>query len=204
MNLFYLMDICAVAVCAVTATLESGRKEMDLFGVLVVGLVSGVGGGTVRDLLLGRLPVFWVADETYVASALGAGAVTFFIARRMRLPANFFLIPDAVGMALFTVIGTGIALQLGFSWLIAALMGVVTAVSGGIIRDVLCNEIPLIFRTEIYATASLAGALLMIGLSRGGVPHYVASIASMLLIVAIRLSAIRWHIQLPKLETKVD
>lgn len=201
MNLFYLMDIFAVAVCAVTATLESGRKEMDLFGVLVVGLVSGVGGGTVRDLLLGRLPVFWVADETYVVSALSAGCATFFIARRMRLPTNFFLIPDAVGMALFTVIGTGIALQLGFSWLIAALMGVVTAVCGGIIRDVLCNEIPLIFRTEIYATASLAGALLMIALSQGaGFSHDTASVLAMLAIVAVRLAAIRWHIHLPKLK----
>lgn len=201
MNLFYLMDIFAVAVCAVTATLESGRKEMDLFGVLVVGLVSGVGGGTVRDLLLGRLPVFWVADETYVVSALSAGCATFFIARRMRLPTNFFLIPDAVGMALFTVIGTGIALQLGFSWLIAALMGVVTAVCGGIIRDVLCNEIPLIFRTEIYATASLAGALLMIALSQGaGLSHDAASVLAMLAIVAVRLAAIRWHIHLPKLK----
>ena len=79
MNLFYWMDICAVAVCAITATLEAGRKEMDLFGVLVVGLVAGVGGGTVRDLLLGRLPVFWVGDETYLVSALSAATLTFFI-----------------------------------------------------------------------------------------------------------------------------
>jgi uncharacterized membrane protein YeiH len=201
MNLFYWMDICAVAVCAITATLEAGRKEMDLFGVLVVGLVAGVGGGTVRDLLLGRLPVFWVGDETYLVSALSAATLTFFIARRMRLPVNFFLIPDAVGMALFTVIGSGIALQLGFSWLISALMGVVTAVCGGIVRDVLCNEIPLIFRSEIYATASLAGALLMIALARAGLSHHAASVIAMLSIVAVRLAAIRWRIQLPRLRT---
>ena len=152
------------------------------------------------DLLLGRSPVFWVADETYVVSALCAGAATFFIARRMRLPTNFFLIPDAIGMALFTAIGAGIALQLGFSWLIAALMGVVTAVSGGIIRDVLCNEIPLIFRSEIYATASLAGALLMIALIRGaGFSQNNASILAMLVIIAVRLAAIRWRVQLPRL-----
>ncbi|MBS4095757.1 MAG: trimeric intracellular cation channel family protein [Sulfuricella sp.] len=204
MNLFYWMDICAVAVCAITATLEAGRKEMDLFGVLVVGLVSGVGGGTVRDLLLGRLPVFWVGDETYLVSALGTGTLAFFIARRMRLPANFFLVPDALGMALFTVIGCDIALQLGFSWLIAALMGVVTAVCGGIIRDVLCNEVPLIFRTEIYATASLAGALLMIALTRGGLSHTTASVIAMLAIVAVRLAAIRWRIQLPRIKTHAE
>lgn len=204
MNLFYWMDICAVAVCAITATLEAGRKEMDLFGVLVVGLVSGVGGGTVRDLLLGRLPVFWVSDETYLVSALSAGTAAFFIARRMHLPANFFLIPDAIGMALFTVIGSGIALQLGFSAMIATLMGVITAVCGGIIRDVLCNEIPLIFRTEIYATASLAGAALMIALVHGGFSHNTASVVAMLAIVSVRLAAIRWRIELPRFRSNSD
>lgn len=204
MTLFYWMDICAVAVCAITATIEAGRKEMDLFGVLVVGLVSGVGGGTVRDTLLGRLPVFWIGDETYLVSALVAGLSAFFVARKVRLPANFFLIPDAVGMALFTVIGSGIATQLGFSWLICALMGVITAVSGGIIRDVLCNEIPLIFRTEIYATASLSGALLMIFLTQNGVSSNSAALLAMLLIVAVRLAAIRWQIHLPRFKSHVD
>ncbi|NTV95528.1 MAG: trimeric intracellular cation channel family protein [Thiobacillus sp.] len=199
MSLIYVLDLCAVSICAITATLEARRSELDLFGVAVIAVIAGIGGGTVRDLLLGRLPVYWVHDATYVAVGLGAGVLTFFLARRLRLPKNFFLIPDALGMALFTVIGTSIALQAGAPWLIAALMGMVTAVFGGVIRDILCNEVPLVLRTDIYATASLAGASLLIGLDALGVGHDLAVLSAMLGTVAIRLAAIRWHIHLPRL-----
>ncbi len=199
MSLIYLLDLCAVSVCAVTATLEARRSELDLFGVTVIAVIAGIGGGTVRDVLLGRLPVYWVHDATYVVVGLAAGVLAFFFARHLRLPKNFFLIPDALGLALFTVIGTSIALDLDTPWLIAALMGVITAVFGGVIRDILCNEVPLIFRTDIYATASLAGALLLIGLDALGVAHDAAVLLAMLGTVAIRLAAIRWHIHLPRL-----
>lgn len=199
MNLIYLLDLCAVAVCAITATLEARRRELDLFGVVVVAVISGIGGGTVRDLLLGRLPVYWVHDPVYVVVGMVAGTLTFFLGRRLRLPKNFFLVPDAVGLALFTVIGTSVALQLQVPWLIAALMGVITGVFGGVIRDIMCNEVPLIFRTDIYATASFAGALLLISLDRMGIGHASAIMLAMICTVAIRLAAIRWHIHLPRL-----
>lgn len=201
MNLIYLLDLCAVAVCAITATLEARRRELDLFGVVVIAVISGIGGGTVRDLLLGRLPVYWVHDPSYVAVGMVAGALMFFTGRRLDLPKNFFLIPDALGLALFTVIGTSIALQLQAPWLIAALMGVITGVSGGVIRDILCNEVPLIFRTDIYATASLAGALLLIGLDHADIGRNPAILSAMICTVAIRLAAIRWHIHLPRLRS---
>lgn len=201
MNLIYLLDLCAVAVCAITATLEARRRELDLFGVVVIAVISGIGGGTVRDLLLGRLPVYWIHDPVYVVVGMVAGTLTFFLGRRLRLPKNFFLVPDAIGLALFTVIGTSIAMQLGVPWLIAALMGVITGVFGGVIRDILCNEVPLIFRTDLYATASFAGALLLIALDSAGMPHSLAVLAAMLATVAIRLAAIRWHIHLPRLRS---
>ncbi len=201
MNLIYLLDLCAVAVCAITATLEARRRELDLFGVVVIAVISGIGGGTVRDLLLGRLPVYWVHDPIYVVVGMMAGTLTFFLSRRIRLPKNFFLVPDAIGLALFTVIGTSVALQLGVPWLIAALMGVITGVFGGVIRDILCNEVPLIFRTDIYATASLAGALLLIALDDYGMGHNLAILFAMICTVAIRLAAIRWHIHLPRLRS---
>lgn len=201
MNLIYLLDLCAVAVCAITATLEARRRELDLFGVVVIAVISGIGGGTVRDLLLGRLPVYWVHDPIYVVVGMVAGTLTFFLGRRLRLPKNFFLVPDAIGLALFTVIGTSVALQLQAPWLIAALMGVITGVFGGVIRDILCNEVPLIFRTDIYATASLAGALLLIALDRMGIGHTPAIMLAMICTVAIRLAAIRWHIHLPRLRS---
>lgn len=201
MDLIYLLDLCAVAVCAITATLEARRRELDLFGVVVIAVISGIGGGTVRDLLLGRLPVYWIHDPTYVVVGMIAGTLTFFLGRRLRLPKNFFLVPDAIGLALFTVIGTSIALQFQVPWLIAALMGVITGVFGGVIRDILCNEVPLIFRTDIYATASLAGALLLITLDRSGLDHSLAVLFAMVSTVAIRLAAIRWHIHLPRLRS---
>ena len=146
MTLIYLLDLCAVAVCAITATLEARRRELDLFGVVAIAVIAGIGGGTLRDILLGRLPVYWIHDPIYVAVGMVAGTLTFFLGRRLNLPKNFFLIPDAIGLALFTVIGTSIALKLNTPWLIAGLMGVITGVFGGVIRDILCNEIPLICR----------------------------------------------------------
>jgi uncharacterized membrane protein YeiH len=199
MSLIYLLDLCAVAVCAITATLEAHRRELDLFGVAVIAIIAGIGGGTVRDILLGRLPVYWVHDPVYVVVGLAAAVFTFFLGRKLPLPKNFFLLPDAVGLALFTVIGTSVALGLHVHWFIAALMGVITAVFGGVIRDILCNEVPLIFRTDIYATASLIGALLLIALDGLGMAHNPALIAAMVATVAIRLAAIRWHIHLPRL-----
>jgi uncharacterized membrane protein YeiH len=201
MNLIYFLDLCAVAVCAITATLEAHRRELDLFGVVVIAVISGIGGGTVRDLLLGRLPVYWIHDPIYVVVGMVAGTLTFFLGRRLRLPKNFFLVPDAIGLALFTVIGASVAMQLDAPWLIAALMGVITGVFGGVIRDILCNEVPLIFRTDIYATASLAGALLLIALDHVGMNHNLAILFAMVCIVAIRLAAIRWHIHLPRLRS---
>lgn len=199
MSFIYLLDLCAVAVCAITATLEARRRELDWFGVVVIAVIAGIGGGTLRDILLGRLPVYWIHDPIYVVVGMVAATVTFFLGRHLRLPKNFFLIPDAIGLALFTVIGTSVAMKLGTPWLIAALMGVITGVFGGVIRDILCNEVPLIFRTDIYATASLIGALLLIVLDSYRIDHNLAILLSMATIIIIRLMAIRWHIHLPRL-----
>lgn len=202
-NFIYILDLSAVAVCAITATLEARRRELDWFGVVVIAVIAGIGGGTVRDILLGRLPVYWIHDPLYVVVGASAATFAFFTGRHLRLPKNFFLIPDAIGLALFTVIGTSIALKLGNHWLISALMGVITGVFGGVIRDILCNEIPLIFRTDIYATASLAGALLLILLDCYTVNHNQAIVYAMALIVIIRMLAIHWHIHLPRLRADI-
>lgn len=199
MSLIHTLDLCAVAVCAITATLEAHRRELDLFGVATISVIAGIGGGTVRDILLGRLPVYWISDPVYVLVGIAASVLTFYLGRRIAIPRNFFLLPDALGLALFTVIGTTVALNLHVHWFIAALMGVITGVFGGVIRDILCNEVPLIFRTDIYATASLLGALLLIALDKLGLAHGPAILCAMLATVALRLAAIRWHIHLPRL-----
>lgn len=204
MSLIYILDLSAVAVCAITATLAARRGELDLFGVAVIAVIAGVGGGTVRDVLLGRLPVYWVHDTTYIVVGITSSLLTFFIGRNLKITKNFFLLPDALGLALFTVIGTSIAHDMGTPWLTSAIMGMITGVFGGVMRDILCNEIPLIFRTDLYATASLAGALLLIGLDSMGLAHELAILLAMLATVAIRLAAIHWHIQLPTAQRSHD
>ncbi|MDO9600928.1 MAG: trimeric intracellular cation channel family protein, partial [Rhodocyclaceae bacterium] len=163
-NLIYWVGMAAVAVTALTGVMDAGRKNMDLVGVVIVGITTALGGGTLRDLLLDR-QVFWLGDETYLVVAMTTTLLSFVLVRSLRLPSRLFLIPDAFGLALFTILGTQIALQWQAPWLAASLLGVMTGVFGGVLRDVLCNDVPLIFmRGELYATGSLAGALALIGL----------------------------------------
>lgn len=194
--LLYTIGIAAVAVNAASGVLEAGRRPFDLFGMVVVALAAALGGGSLRDVLLGRT-VFWIADQTYLVTAIVAGMATFTLVRMVRLPAKLFLLPDAIGLALFTVVGTQAALSMGAPWLVASLMGVITGVFGGILRDMLCNEVPLVFGGELYATASWAGALLLVGLITLGVTTALAAVAGGALVLTMRLGAIVFGWRLP-------
>lgn len=193
----YWVGLSAVTVMAAAGVLEAGRKRYDLFGMIVVALAAALGGGSLRDLLLDR-PVFWVADQTYLVAAFATAFVTFFLARVLVLPARLFLIPDAAGLALFTVTGTKAALAWGAPWLVASVMGVITGVMGGILRDVLCNEEPLVFQGNLYATAAWGGALLLIGLLALGADGGFAALTAGVGIFLVRVAAIRWGIGLPR------
>jgi uncharacterized membrane protein YeiH len=197
--LLYWVGLAAVAVNALTGVLDSGRKQMDLIGALLVGVATALGGGTIRDLLLDR-NVFWVVDQTYLMAALATGLLTFFIVRSRPLPPKLFLIPDAIGLALFTIVGTQVALQWQAPWLVASLMGVITGVVGGVLRDILCNDVPLVFlQGELYATAAWIGALALIGLQFAGLSSVTASWVAMGIVLILRLLAMRFHITLPAL-----
>lgn len=196
-TLLYGLGIAASVVCAATGVLEAGRKRIDLFGAIVVAIAASLGGGTVRDLLLGR-QVFWVADEAFLLATVLAAVGTFYGARIFHIPARLFMVPDAVGLALFTVVGTQVALQWHAPWLTASLMGVMTGVFGGLFRDVLANEMPLVFSSELYATAAWFGALTLIGLQNLGMPHAGALSVAMAVIILIRLAALRWGWKLPR------
>jgi uncharacterized membrane protein YeiH len=197
----YWITQLAVAVSAAAGVLEAGKKRFDLFGMLLIAFAAALGGGSLRDLLLDRT-VFWVADQNYLLVALGAGLATFFAARWVRVPANVFLVPDAAGLALFTVAGTNVALAAGVPWLVASFMGVITGVMGGVLRDVLCNEEPLVFRGTLYATVAWAGSLLLIAAIARGAEPGAAAVAAGVLIFVVRLAAIRWDIGLPKFRSR--
>lgn len=198
-QLFYWLDLFGVAVFAITGALMAGRKSMDLFGVLVIALITALGGGTLRDLILDNHPVSWIRDDSYILVASLAAVGTVLWVRLTRpIPEKGLLIADAFGLALFTVYGTEVALQHQVPISTAVIMGVMTGVAGGVIRDVICNEIPLIFQKEIYATACIAGSLTFIALLHLGAPHELATLVAMLVVLLTRLAAIYWHLALPR------
>jgi uncharacterized membrane protein YeiH len=187
-----------VAVFAVSGALAAGRKRLDWLGVAVIAIVTAIGGGTLRDLLLERHPIFWIADPTYLLACLAATAVTL-VYIHLRIPAfRALFVADALGLAFFTIGGVQIAQQAGLSGLLAALMGVITGVAGGAIRDVLCAEIPLILRRgQLYASAAIGGAALYLALERLGLPRDPAALIGMAAIAGIRFAAIVWRLELP-------
>ena len=198
-QIFYWSDLFGVAVFAITGALMAGRKSMDLFGVLVIAIITALGGGTLRDLILDNHPVSWIRDDTYilVASLAALGTVAWV---RMTRPIHEkgLLIADAFGLAVFTVYGTELALQHGTPISTAVIMGVMTGVAGGVMRDVICNEIPLIFKKEIYATACIAGSLTFILLRDLGTPHWLDTGIAMLVVLLTRVAALRWGLALPR------
>jgi uncharacterized membrane protein YeiH len=196
--LFYVLDLLGVAVFAASGALAAGRKSLDLFGVVVIAGVTGVGGGTIRDVLLDRHPVFWIADPTYLVVILAATALTLFYIRFYRAPEKALLVADALGLALFTISGTRVAEDIHLAGIIEVFMGTVTGVGGGVLRDVLSAEIPIILRSgEIYATAALAGALVYVLLQRIGVDSTVSGLVGMGVCAGLRLAAITWGLTFP-------
>ncbi|WP_437882137.1 trimeric intracellular cation channel family protein [Pseudomonas sp. LRF_L74] len=200
-QLFYLADLFGVVVFAITGALMAGRKSMDMFGVLVIAIITALGGGTLRDVILGNYPVSWIRDDTYIGVAsLAAVGTVLWVRLTQPIHERGLLIADAFGLAVFTVIGTEVALQHQAPHSAAVIMGVMTGVAGGVMRDVICNEIPLIFQKEIYATASILGALVFIGMTEfASAAHWLNAGTAMTVVLLVRLAAIRWHLRLPQL-----
>ena len=196
-TLLYFLDLFGVAVFAITGSLAAEKKRMDLLGVLVLAIVTAVGGGTIRDVFLGVAPVFWVFAPIYILVALVTGIIIFIVVRFYKIHDKVLSIADAFGLAVFTVVGTQKALALGTNLGIAVLMGVMTGVVGGIIRDMLSGEIPLILKKEVYATASLCGAITYCGISLALKNQNLAIITSIIVTLGLRLSAIKWNLSLP-------
>lgn len=196
MSLFVL-DLLGVAVFAASGALAAGRKSMDLLGVIVIAAVTAVGGGTLRDLLLDRHPVFWMTDSRYLAVILAAAGVTLVYVRWRRPPGKALVIADAFGLGLFTIGGAQIAERAGMSGIIVTLLATITAVAGGVLRDVLSAEVPLILRRDIYATASICGAVFYLSIKALRLGEPTAVVGGIVVVVALRLAAIVWGLRLP-------
>ncbi|MDX1280529.1 trimeric intracellular cation channel family protein [Shewanella colwelliana] len=196
-TLLWLIGIIAEAM---TGALCAGRKQMDLFGVVIVGCATAIGGGTLRDMLLGNYPLIWIENVHYLLAIAFASLLTVIIAPVMRYLSKLFLAIDALGLAVFSIVGAQKTLLLGFSPVVAVVMGVVTGVFGGVIRDILCNQVPLIFKKELYALVSLLTALLYILLKMYGVTEWVNLAVSLTFGFGLRMLAIRYHWGMPKFD----
>lgn len=186
----------AIAAEAMSGALAAGRRNMDIFGVTVIAFVTALGGGTLRDVILGHFPIGWTQHPDRVYLVVGAGLLTVVVAKHMHQLKRVFLVLDAMGLVAFSLIGSSIALEMNYPTAIVIMSGMLTGISGGVIRDVLCNEVPVVFRRELYASVSLAVCVLFLVLREAGVPANLNTLASFSAGLALRLLAIwrGWHL----------
>ena len=204
-SFLYALDLIGIAVFAISGALAAGRKALDLIGVMALALATAVGGGTIRDVLLDRHPIFWLADPAYLIVILGSALFTVAWTRWRRAPAATLLVADALGLALFSVAGARVAEHAGLPAISCILLGTVTGAAGGAVRDVLSMEIPLVLRSGyLYATAAIAGTAFYFVLERLGVPQPPATVAGMIVVATLRFAAIWWRLQLPVFRLTTD
>jgi uncharacterized membrane protein YeiH len=164
----YFLELVGTAAFAMSGALAASRRNMDIFGFFVLALMPAVGGGTIRDVILDRVPVFWISDTRYVVVAVVIALLVFFMPHKPGSRRRLLVWTDAVGLALFAALGTEISMAHNTGPLVAVMLGVTTAVTGGMIRDVICNEIPLVLSKEIYATAAFVAGAAYVGADKLG------------------------------------
>lgn len=201
---FHWINLAGVAVCAISGTLMAYQKRMDGFGVVVLASATAIGGGTLRDVML-DVPVFWIADTDYLFTTLIAALIPVIWLRvSPRFPYHYLLIADAFGLALFNVVGIEKALASDTSMAVAIAMGTITGVFGGLLRDVICREVPLVLNGELYAITCIAGGIVYgIGLSLS-LPVQWCGLGAVITTVLLRLGALRWHWQVPVFKSEAN
>lgn len=199
MTILYFIDIVGTMVFAISGALAGRDKKLDFFGIAAIGLITAIGGGTMRDVLLGSTPVGWMQDMVYI-TMIGIGVLISLLFGKavLKLRRTFFMF-DTVGIAVFTVLGLQKALTLGVNPVMAILMGMVSAVFGGVIRDIVCNDIPLIFRKEIYALTCLCGGILYVLLGWLQLDQGWNILVTIIFIVTFRILAVKFKWQLPEI-----
>lgn len=197
-----MIEIIGTIVFAISGALLACRKGYDLSAVLVIAFIVGNGGGTIRDVVIGATPVFWIEQPVYVIVSLLTGLLVFLIATRVDVTHQALLIADALGLGVFAVAGAEKTLHLGLPLIVAIMMGVVTAAGGGLLRDILCRDEPVIFQPEVYATAVFAGSALFVPLYLYGPSRELAAWICVCLIFGIRLATMRWGWRIPTFQSR--
>ncbi len=198
MDFFYVLDMLGTLAFAISGALTARYKKFDLFGAAVIAFVTAIGGGTLRDVLIGELPVGWLKQGDYLWVIVTGITLTFFWGRYLEKMRHTLHLFDTIGIAVFTLIGLEKTLAAGLSAPVAIIMGTVSAVFGGVIRDTLSNETPLIFQRDIYATACLAGGALYVLFGFLSLPEWLAAPLMIVSVMTVRFLALRYHWRLPR------
>lgn len=195
----YVLDLFGTMAFAVTGAFKAIEHKSDIVGIIILATITGVAGGTIRDIVLGKFPPNSLLDPSYVAITVATGIVIFFLYSHLKKHWNVFLKFDAIGLGVFTIIGATFAYNIfGLNYLAMVLAGMLTAIGGGILRDVFVNEVPIVFVKELYASASFVGASIFFGLLAVGAEFYVATIAGIVITTGLRLVAMKYNWNLPK------
>jgi len=197
----YVLDLFGTMAFAVTGAFKAIEHKSDIVGIIILATITGVAGGTIRDIVLGKFPPNSLLDPAYVAITVATGIVIFFLYSHLKKHWNVFLKFDAIGLGVFTIIGATFAFHIfGLNYLAMVLAGMLTAIGGGILRDVFVNEVPIVFVKELYASASFVGATIFFLLLASGVEFYVATIAGIIITTGLRLVAMKYNWNLPKVK----
>lgn len=201
-KIYFAADILGTVAFAISGVLVAMEKRLDLFGVGIIALVTAIGGGTLRDLLIGSTPVTWMLHPVYVYVILGSVFFAIGFQSRLKYLRTSLFLFDTIGIGLYTMVGIEKGVEAGLEPLICITLGTITASFGGVLRDILCNEIPVIFRKEIYATACIVGGAGYFLLRATPVPEAYAYLSGVALVIGVRLLAVRFHIRLPDIYKK--
>lgn len=199
---FNVIDILGTIAFAISGVLVAMNKRMDLFGVIIIAFVTAVGGGTLRDVLIGQTPVAWMTDITYTYLILGASIFAIIFKNKLNYLRTSLFLFDTIGIGLYTLVGLEKGLSAGLHPVICVFLGTMTASFGGVIRDILCNEIPVIFRKEIYATACILGGASYFLLKQLPIPDHWVFVLAGSIVITIRLLAVKFKISLPNIYSK--
>ncbi len=202
MEIITFLDILGTIAFAISGVLTAMNKRMDAFGILIIALITSIGGGTLRDVLIGKTPVTWMQDQVFPMVVFGTAIFAVLFRSKLKYFRRSLFLFDTIGIGLYTVTGVQISLAFGLDPLICVILGTVSACFGGVLRDILCNEIPIIFHKEIYATACIAGAAAYLIFNEFNMSQTLAMVFSGAIIIIIRILAVVFKWQLPRLYKK--